>query len=309
MALFILFSSFALSLGSSKSILIKDVSNTPTSATRDNYEDSNYVNLRKISSNSLKYEANGGDHTKWVLSNAFDGRTDTYWMSNTTNSDTFMNTLTISFDKFVTLEAFLYDTAYQTKGPENTRTYWGYPTKLNVYASTTNNQYQHVATFTGSHSYPTTRVQFVFPNPVSCTKLRLDFAEVTNQSMSGSGQNPIIGDLLFLRYAPVIQTGSPTGKYTNLTYVAEKKVPKEDFTATANGGESSRYPLSNAFDDNKNTYWVSNTANANSFINTITVNFKETISLEAFLIDTAYSTNKTAGTRVFWGYPEQCLCF
>lgn len=51
----------------------------------------------------------------------------------------------------------------------------------------------------------------------------------------------------------------------------------------------------------------SNTVNSNRFVNTIAINFQETLSLEAFLYDTAYSTNNTAtpNTCAFWDTPHQ----
>lgn len=66
-------------------------------------------------------------------------------------------------------------------------------------------------------------------------------------------------------------------------------------------------PISNAFDDNSDTYWVSNEVESDTFNPTITVDFKEPVLLEAFLYDVR--NHKKLTTWYLDGYPSQIAVY
>ena len=264
-----------------------------------NYDNEVYVNSHAVSNEKFTATSDG-DKSSYPLSNAFDNKENTYWIASKSNSDSFMNTITVNFKSTTKLEAILYDTAYITRG--ESRRFDGFPTRVNVYTATGKDDFQLNSVFIGTPVYPWKRVQFVFPTAVTCDKIKLEFDDVTEQTLADSGQNPISGGIYFMEKFDydTIPLSPVKGHYANEEYVDSQMIKNDKFTATSDGDKAS-YPLSNAFDYNNKTYWIADKANDDTFTNSIIVEFKSRTKLEAILYDTAYFTRDEV--RTFNGFP------
>lgn len=94
------------------------------------------------------------------------------------------------------------------------------------------------------------------------------------------------------------------GNYSNDDYVNLRKIPSSKFKYSGPKGMID-YPLSNAFDENSDTLYLSSIANSASFNNTVYINFTEKVKLEAFIYEPGYNTD--GGNRNFQGCPTK-LC-
>ena len=270
------------------------------SGVNDKYATDSYVNERKIDSSRLTYSATG-QKPDYVLSNAFDGQTTTLWVSNITNTDKLHNSIYVNFDKNVTLEAFLYDAAYSTGS--NYYTFHGFPKQLKVYATSGNKPYELAAAFVGTPTWPSTRFQFVFKEPVNCDKLKIEFVEVTpDGSTSNQAKNPVVAELIFIENIDydIVSTVPTAGQYTESSYIAEHRVKNDEFEYSGSEGLSDRQ-LPNAFDDLTNTFWIAKNENTDTFHNYVDVSFKSVIELEGILYDAGYSSS----SQVFHGFPKK----
>lgn len=103
-----------------------------------------------------------------------------------------------------------------------------------------------------------------------------------------------------------IEFSGVSGDYADSNYVTLHKVNNTRFTYKATS-ENSSHPLKNAFDtDDSKTYWAASTPNSDTFHNTITVEFNETVTLEAVLY---YASFFTRNTRIFNGAPTKLKIF
>ncbi|KAK8899272.1 hypothetical protein M9Y10_001583 [Tritrichomonas musculus] len=271
------------------------------------YTNTNYVNQHKISNDLFEVSSNG-DKSGYPLSNAFDGKADTFWVSGTENSDSFKATVTFNFKRTVLLEAFLFNPAYHTRPP--IRYQDGFPLKVNFYASINDAPFQLVSSFSGENPTETSwdLTQFVFYEPIRCNKIQVEFVEVTpndsfslgNKTQTAAAEMKFIGSVSPDYLAPAATSGS----YDTPQYVTSHRVSIEEITFSSNGDKSG-YPLSNAFDRVANTYWVSGTENSDTFKSTITIEFKQSKTVDAILLDTAYRTRypSTGTVRYFDGFP------
>lgn len=259
------------------------------------YVDSGYVNAHTVNSTQFHYTAPPGK-SSYPLSNAFDQSTASYYISSVVNDENYNNTIEITFNEEITLEAFLYDTAYTTSGTN--RVYFGFPTLLYAYTSLgENSPYTLSGIFEGVPTYPDTRIQFVFPNYIQCDRLKLVFVEVTNQTIKdGPAKNPVIADLLFIRHFYI----SGESIYSNDGYLKARAIPTSEFSYTASESMPG-YPISNAFDENSDTYYISNTANNETYKNFVEITFAKTEKLELFLFDQVIPKNDL--DLVAQGYP------
>lgn len=73
---------------------------------------------------------------------------------------------------------------------------------MKVYSANDGEKFDLNATFVGMPVYPWKRIQFVFPSPISCDRLQLEFATVTKQTVYGLGQNPVCAGLYLIRHLP-----------------------------------------------------------------------------------------------------------
>ena len=264
-----------------------------------NFSDEGYVNSHMVDSAKFRFSAPSG-HKNYQLSYAFDSNPNTLYVSSVANSDTFNNRLSINFTKSVTLEAILYDPKYSTDG--DTGTFQGFPNVVNVYSSIGNEPLTLKATFTGNPVYQWTRIQYVFPDMIECDKLILEFANVTKQTIVGDTNSLVICNLFFIQHydKEPSSIASISGKYSNNGYFNKCVISSSEFTYSAPTGMIN-HRISDAFDGNESTYYISGIDNTNIFYNTIIINFTKTVILEAFIYVPVFNTN--GNTRIFHGFP------
>lgn len=92
------------------------------------------------------------------LSNAFDDKSNTYWISNKENTNDFKSSITIDFYNLQTIRAFLFDPAFRSRKDTNKkdiRYFDGFTTMFTIYISTDNsNNFIPEAMFTGEPVFP-----------------------------------------------------------------------------------------------------------------------------------------------------------
>lgn len=251
------------------------------------------------------YESNGGENGSNTLAKAFDGqdgngKPGAYWQSSVANSDGFLSAVTVTFTEPVELDAIQYkNLAYNTSGGD--RFFWGYPTTLNVYAAIGDDDFVPVGT---CNSTPvktgTVNVVFALPQKVPCDRVKLEFAEI---GASNGGAKAAASEISFFKYAgDILSPMRATGNYADANWLNLNAVSADDMTYYCNGGEASDKPLSNAFDKNASSYWLSQSANTAQFTNKVTAIFDNSKALDGIVLYAAYSTAGN-GTRTFWGFP------
>lgn len=171
--------------------------NVAIGPTTGNYADDNYVNEHRIPSSYFTYRTSG-DKDGYPASNLFDDAYNSYWVSKDPNKESFKNYVIINFEGAITLEGFLYDTAYRTKG--QVRNFDGFPTKLKVFTSTNNEPFRSIYHFYGNPVYPWTRIQFIFPEPVTCDKIKLEFTTVTQDVSFGGEYTACCGGMYLIQH-------------------------------------------------------------------------------------------------------------
>lgn len=280
----------------------------PCAKASGNYANSAYVNSNKIPTTDFTYTSNSADNLP--LSTAFNGvgaaaGPSYYWASSYESNETFHNKIYINFKRPTEIEAILYDPAYRTlRVPPYTRTFDGFPLKLNIYSSIDNRPFELVATFTGTGQWSNdwALTQFVFREPFLSEKLQLEFAEVTPDASFSNGRPcPVAGEITFMgvsnHYKATIQ--KQQGIYNDNNYLNSNRINPSEYTCTSTG-DANGQPVSN-INYGSNKYWVSSIENSDEFKASITINFNEVKTLQAFLMQAAYRTRN--GIRNFDGFP------
>lgn len=291
------FSSNAKNAVTAEIIFLQSFANTAVEFEMANgfYEDKDYLSERKIPTDKFEYSSTG-DRDGFPLKNAFDDKTDSYWVAKEVNNDTFTNSVFITFKEPTVLEAILFDSSYNTRG--ESRSFNGFPIRFNVYTSLNEDEEYTLSTqFTGTPVYPLTRAQFVLKNPVNCSRVKLEFAQVTGNSRCSNQEVPEVGNFIFIKYLGYnyIEYKITTG------YIESHVVPYSKFSYSSTGDRKG-HPISLAFDGKiPSSYWVSDQPNSDTFHSSIFINFTEPVLLEGFIIYAAYKT--TDGNREYHGYP------
>ncbi|KAK8847227.1 hypothetical protein M9Y10_019811 [Tritrichomonas musculus] len=261
---------------------------------KNEFSNSSYIEIYRIPDNQFTYSAHEG-LSAYPLSYSFDNNPDTFYISSVNNNISYHNNVTIVFDDVVMLEAFLYDTCRLTNDGIKYATFQGFPSVLNAYSAIGNGDFELNTVFVGFPMYPSQRLQFVFKNPVKCDKIKLEFAEISSQTIVGESRNPCIAGLTFIRdsKSEVLPIKGVESEFVNL-------IPNSNFEIVADDGLDN-YELSNLFDDDESTFWISKTSNSDLFHNFIEVDFIEVVSLESILYDSALDNSRS--TQSYSGFP------
>lgn len=269
------------------------------------FADADFVNKHKVPTSSFKYSSTG-DRNNNPISNAFDDKSNTYWVSDKPENASFHPSIYINFTTPILLEAFLYDAAYHTPDSNSNRIFDGFPGRLKVYTSINDEPLTLNSIFSGTLLYTWSRIQFKLSVPVKCSRLQLEFYDVSpatslksEEKLAGSGGITLIQNF---GYDELNNRGTENN-YADNNYVNFHKIPTSKFSYTSTGDRSGN-PLSNVFDEKGNTYWVSDRPETNEFHPSISINFTEPVSLEAFLYDAAYRTDNQNNERTFDGFPS-----
>ena len=272
-----------------------------------NFANKEYFNSHKISTDKFTYESTPSKSDK-PLKNAFDtSDKGTYWVTQYPNNDTFHNSITVTFSNLYYIEGLVYYPAYNTPQGKP-RNFHGVPTKMNVYTSSGDKKLELAHVLYCSPENGWNEIQYVFPKPLRCDKLMLEFIEVTPENFfSGGALNVAVGGIAIMQsiqYSTINYT-QRAGKYDNKTYLTMHRWSPSRFTYTASGQKDDA-PISNAFDySDSGTYWVAAEPNTETFHNTINVSFKEPLLLEAILYYASF--NSKGGDRVFNGVPLKLI--
>lgn len=177
------------------------------------YANSTYINIYKIPSNKFTYESSG-DHVDNPLSNAFDGRLNTFWASSVVANGSSTAFININFTNLVIIEGIIYSPSYINTSP-GIRRYDGFPLILNIYTSINEDEFILRYVLHGSPE-PTDNwddVQYIFGEAVWCNKLKIEFINVTYNNFHGNDTYPSCAEITFMtlpdEYLPTV-TQSPT---------------------------------------------------------------------------------------------------
>ncbi|MDE6550703.1 MAG: discoidin domain-containing protein [Clostridia bacterium] len=155
-----------------------------TVAATGSFADTSYLQLNSIPSDELKYRANGGEltianGTTYTLANAFDKKTNTFWCSESANTDEFTNKVTIILDTAQTLDSIVLGCAWSTQGNRN---FYGFPEILKVYTSETDETPTLNSVFYGTPNNSWSLALFALPKPTLCKRVVLEFSYVSTYS-------------------------------------------------------------------------------------------------------------------------------
>lgn len=240
-----------------------------------------------------KSPSNSFDNLFDVESYGNDGSKLTYWISEKTETDDFKPQITIDFKEAVLLEAFHLFPAYSSNG--NLRNFLGFPNKVIVKTSLDNGPLVDNTIFVGT---PTTSdwnmIQYALTNPVNCTKLVIKMQEV---SLLSGEKRLQFGGLLLFRSFDGIKYGQTSGNYADSFYMETHTVSTDNFTAVSNG-DNTEHPLSNAFNSDLSSKWVSSSSDA-----VIDVEFNEKITIEAIIFPS--SSHTESNNKIYDGFPRR----
>lgn len=265
-----------------------------------NYDDSNYLSLHKI--DNFDYETSG-DFDRKPISNAFDNKDDTYWVSKDPETDSFHPYVTFNFKSQILFEGFVYKTAYHKLG--DIYHFDGFPAKLKIYTATTEkDDFKLRAVFTGEQSSPSSKIQFILSNPILCTKLKLEFHQVSAaSSFDLTTKNAAASGFVLYKnhgYDLLYHTGA-TGLYADSSYVNFHKIRNFD---NSTNGDNDDHSFEFAIDSDVDSYWQSAQPESESFIPTIYINFTEPLMFEGLLYDvTKYQSSP--GIWKHGGFPNE----
>ncbi|KAK8849917.1 hypothetical protein M9Y10_018507 [Tritrichomonas musculus] len=176
-----------------------------------NYADNNYLNARLIATSSFTCTTSG-DLVNYPINNAFSTNGNLFWVGHRPVTETFRPYIIFDFKQTFTLEALIYTSGYRSQ--TYTRTFDGFPFKLNIYASVNNGPLLLKYRFSGNP--PTSKkwdkTLYEFEDRLVCDKLKIEFVNVTeNDSFNlAKARHPSAQRIMLLKYIPPTQTPLPT---------------------------------------------------------------------------------------------------
>ena len=265
-------------------------------SSEDIYSNTKYLNPRLIDKSEFTYTASES-MPNHPISNAFDGNTETYYISSSESNNNYVE---IIFQKPERIEAFLYDIVKEKVG--TTVIFQGFPTKMNVYASLGTNQYELVSYFEGSAMDTWNRTCYHLFEIIECDRLKIEFIEVTSQTVDGNSMCPVISGLHFIRFYNETEYTTPSFNHSSNGFLNEYSISPSKFTFDGTEGLDDNHPLSNAFDGDVGTYYISSIVSSATDAPVVTINFIETVSIEFIVYDTSYSSINNV--LYYNGYPK-----
>lgn len=134
-----------------------------------------------------EYSVNGGNYGSNVPANAFDGNFDTFWETNTVNSDTFTNHISVRFNEAVTIDRVLFATRRDGQWQK------GFPLKATFLSSEDGEEYRAFAA--ADAELKNNVVVYTFESPVTAQYLRFEYTQI----YAGMTQHASASELIFLR--------------------------------------------------------------------------------------------------------------
>ena len=305
----------------------------------EDYSNNEYSNLFKMNNSNIKGIKNNGRHyASQVIANAIDDNLDTYWETNTYNTNDFTNEVEIEFKETVELNRIVYG----ARKSDNK----GFAKEFEIYASTTSagETYQLVAT--GKHDKVSGLVEAKF-NPTKFRRVKFKFkdsdqnwatlseiafykqdkvADKVERLFTNELKNELSAEFntkeklqaleeetkthpLYDRFKENLENANellnqqkiePTkaitkkfDHYSNEEYSSLFKMDNSNIKGIKNNGRHyASQVITNAIDDNLDTYWETNTYNTNDFTNEVEVEFKEAVELNRIVYGARKSDNK-----------------
>ena len=135
----------------------------------DYYDNEEYSKLFRVPLSNIKsIRNNAGYYASQVITNAVDGKLDTYWETNKSNNDTFNNEVEIEFEKTVTLNRVVYGARKSDRK--------GFAEQFEIYGSRTSKGDTYELVATGTHNKTTGQVEAKF-NPTEFKRLKFKFVK------------------------------------------------------------------------------------------------------------------------------------
>ena len=305
----------------------------------EDYSNDEYSNLFKINTSNIKGIKNNGRHySSQVITNAIDDNLDTYWETNTYNTNNFTNEVEVEFNEAVELNRIVYG----ARKSDNK----GFAKEFEIYGSTTSagETYQLVAT--GKHDKVSGLVEAKF-NPTKFRRVKFKFknsdqnwatlseiafykedeiADKVERLFTNELKNELSAEFntkeklqaleeetkthpLYDRFKESLENAKellsqqkiePTkaitkkfDHYSNEEYSSLFKMDNSNIKGIKNNGRHySSQVITNAIDDNLDTYWETNTYNTNNFTNEVEVEFNEAVELNRIVYGARKSDNK-----------------
>ncbi|KAK8871334.1 hypothetical protein M9Y10_007054 [Tritrichomonas musculus] len=261
----------------------------------DVYENENYIEFHKIPENIISVGTNGDD-AEQPIDFALDTDENSFWKSKDPESETFHPSVFVNFTEPTLFEALIYDIKSKKGTP---RKYYGFPEKVILYTSLGDEPLTPKILFQGEAQDP--HMLFLLSKPINCTRMMFEFHYITD-SHSGGKYAEADGFHFFRSFTGEAEKFEPfSQRYNDPAFIESNKVPDDKFTYDCNGFQTD-HPLSYAFNDDMNQFWISNTENSNDFKASIDISFKEPVLLEAILFYATYYDQKKK-PREFSGFP------
>ncbi|MFJ7737184.1 NPCBM/NEW2 domain-containing protein [Lysinibacillus sp. NPDC097287] len=146
---------------------------TAITKTFEHYSNENYSALFRVNLENIKgIRNNGGNYSTAVIGNAIDGKLDTYWETNKSNSTDFTNEVEVEFKEAIELNRIMYGARTSDRK--------GFAEEFEIYASqtSTGDTYQLVAT--GQHNMVAGLVEAKF-KPTTFKRVKFKFKK-SNQN-------------------------------------------------------------------------------------------------------------------------------
>ena len=140
---------------------------TATTKQFEHYSNEEYSNLFKMDNNNIKsISNNGGHYSGQVITNAIDGKLDTYWETNKANKGDFTNEVEVEFKDAVELNRIVYGARKSDRK--------GFAQEFEIYGSTTSKGDTYKLVATGSHNKVSGLVEAKF-NPTKFKRVKFRF--------------------------------------------------------------------------------------------------------------------------------------
>ncbi len=251
------------------------------------------------------YQSNVTDRGSYAISNAFDGKNNTFWMTQETIDENNPLTLTVNFSKTVSVGAVHYGTSYYSSN--NVRNFSGFPTSFEVYSKNDNEEtlvgiYKGNNPQTLENGNSIASAVFTLPNEVVCDGIVLKIKDVTVYNGVFGGAKVFATSFINFYKADtgdsnlLLPTKKNGGNFANAQYIEENSVPFSEMSFRSNCGGIPK----NAFDGNGSTRWTADFSITDELKNRVTVTFDKVTTLEAITYGGIYYTTDQ---RYFCGFP------
>ena len=203
---------------------------TATTKQFEHYSNEEYSKLFKIDKDKIEGIKNNGSHySAQVITNAIDDNLDTYWETNTTNTNEFTNEVEVEFKEAVELNRIVYG----ARKSDNK----GFAKEFEIYGSTTSEGETYQLVATGKHDKVSGLVEAKF-NPTKFKRVKFKF--------KNSDQNwATLSEIAFYKQDKV--SDKVDNLFTNglMNELSEEFNTKEKLQALEN--EAKGHPLESSF--------------------------------------------------------------